>query len=111
MWRGYLVRQHSIRADRVHASSSMEFRGPDSGAKCLRVWYESDAGNRDICINSSSTFLPRLERSLVTSSVRVCAMPDPKPYLDYLDKEMTIMGILSTFCLGIPVVLVERVEI
>jgi len=36
-------------------------------------------------------------------------MPDPKPYLDYLDKEMTIMGILSTFCLGIPVVLVERV--
>lgn len=23
-----------------------------------------------------------------------------KPYLDYLDKEMTIMGILSAFCVG-----------
>ena len=23
---------------------------------------------------------------------------DPKAYLDYLDKEMAIMGILSTFC-------------
>jgi hypothetical protein len=26
------------------------------------------------------------------------ADPDPKPYLDYLDKEMAIMGLLSTFC-------------
>jgi hypothetical protein len=26
------------------------------------------------------------------------AEPDPKVYLEYLDKEMTIMGILSTFC-------------
>ena len=25
---------------------------------------------------------------------------DVKPYLDYLDKEMTIMGILSAFCVG-----------
>jgi hypothetical protein len=24
--------------------------------------------------------------------------PEVKPYLEYLDKEMTIMGILSTFC-------------
>jgi hypothetical protein len=26
------------------------------------------------------------------------AEPDPKPYLEYLDKEMAIMGLLSTFC-------------
>jgi hypothetical protein len=27
--------------------------------------------------------------------------PTPKPYLDYLEKEMTIMGVLSAFCLGV----------
>ena len=27
---------------------------------------------------------------------------DSKPYLDYLDKEMTIMGILSAFCVAAP---------
>lgn len=27
---------------------------------------------------------------------------DPKPYLDYLDKEMTIMGILSAFAVAAP---------
>jgi hypothetical protein len=27
---------------------------------------------------------------------------DPKPYLDYLDKEMTIMGILSAFSVAAP---------
>ncbi|HTY39357.1 MAG TPA: hypothetical protein VMH23_19730 [Bacteroidota bacterium] len=30
-------------------------------------------------------------------------------YLGYLDKEMTIMGILSAFCLAVPSLLVERV--
>lgn len=30
-------------------------------------------------------------------------------YLDYLDKEMTIMGVLSTFCLAIPSLFFERV--
>jgi hypothetical protein len=34
---------------------------------------------------------------------------DPKYYLDYLDKEMTIMGILSAFCLAIVAVSVERI--
>ena len=37
-------------------------------------------------------------------------MPEPpKFYLDYIDKEMTIMGILSAFCLGIPALIIERV--
>jgi hypothetical protein len=36
-------------------------------------------------------------------------MPDPKPYLDYLDKEMTIMGVLSTFCLAVPALFFERI--
>ena len=31
-----------------------------------------------------------------------------KPYLDYLDKEMTIMGILSTFSVLVPAVVIER---
>ena len=33
---------------------------------------------------------------------------DPDRYLDYLDKEMTIMGILSAFCIGVPALLFER---
>jgi hypothetical protein len=32
-----------------------------------------------------------------------------KLYLDYLDKEMSIMGILSTFCLAVPAIIFERV--
>src|SRR5579872_5574409 len=34
---------------------------------------------------------------------------DPKPYLEYLDKEMTIMGILSTFCVAAASLVVDRV--
>jgi hypothetical protein len=30
-------------------------------------------------------------------------------YLDYLDKEMSIMGVLSTFCLAVPSLFFERV--
>jgi hypothetical protein len=30
-------------------------------------------------------------------------------YLDYLDKEMSIMGVLSTFCLAVPSLCLERV--
>ena len=33
---------------------------------------------------------------------------DAKPYLDYLEKEMTIMGVLSAFCVGLVVLVVER---
>jgi hypothetical protein len=33
-----------------------------------------------------------------------------KCYLGYLDKEMSIMGILSTFCLAVPSLVVERLE-
>jgi hypothetical protein len=33
---------------------------------------------------------------------------DTKAYLEYLDKEMTIMGILSTFCVAAGAVTVER---
>jgi hypothetical protein len=29
-------------------------------------------------------------------------------YLDYLDKEMHIMGVLSTFCLAVPSLIIER---
>lgn len=32
-----------------------------------------------------------------------------KLYLDYLDKEMSIMGILSTFCVAVPALILERV--
>jgi|GEM_PF-2790391 len=32
-----------------------------------------------------------------------------KLYLDYLDKEMTITGVLSTFCVAVPAVILERV--
>jgi hypothetical protein len=32
-----------------------------------------------------------------------------KNYLDYLDKEMSIMGVLSTFCLAVPSLFFERV--
>lgn len=35
-------------------------------------------------------------------------MNSPQHYLDYLDKEMTIMGILSTFCVVVPSLLIER---
>jgi hypothetical protein len=35
--------------------------------------------------------------------------PDPKQYLDYLDKEMTIMGILSTFCIAAASLVIDRV--
>jgi hypothetical protein len=31
-----------------------------------------------------------------------------KLYLDYLDKEMTIMGVLSTFCIVVPLFVLER---
>lgn len=34
---------------------------------------------------------------------------NPEQYLHYLDKEMTIMGILSTFCLAIAALSVERI--
>jgi hypothetical protein len=30
-------------------------------------------------------------------------------YLEYLDKEMTILGVLSTFCLAIPALMLERI--
>jgi hypothetical protein len=33
----------------------------------------------------------------------------PKPFLDYLDKEMTIMGILSGFCIAVIVLVVDKV--
>jgi hypothetical protein len=33
---------------------------------------------------------------------------ESEQYLGYLDKEMTIMGILSAFCLGVPSVILER---
>ena len=41
-------------------------------------------------------------------------MSDPtekpeKTYLDYLDKEMTIMGLLSTFCVAVVALALERV--
>jgi hypothetical protein len=32
-----------------------------------------------------------------------------KQYLDYLDKEMTIMGILSTFCVAAAALVVDRI--
>jgi hypothetical protein len=34
---------------------------------------------------------------------------DPKPYLDYLDKEMTIMGLLSGFSLALAALAVDRI--
>lgn len=41
-------------------------------------------------------------------------MPEPddpiKVYLDYLDKEMTIMGILSTFCVAAAALVIDRVS-
>lgn len=44
----------------------------------------------------------------------VDAKPEPRPqsaeqYLHYLDKEMAIMGILSTFCLAIVALSIERI--
>ena len=36
--------------------------------------------------------------------------PDVKIYLEYLDKEMTIMGILSTFCVGAAALVVDKVN-
>jgi hypothetical protein len=35
--------------------------------------------------------------------------PDPKPLLDYLDKEGNIMGLLVVFCLGSGALLLERI--
>jgi hypothetical protein len=32
-----------------------------------------------------------------------------KPYLEYLDKEMTIMGILSAFSVAVPALVIERI--
>lgn len=37
------------------------------------------------------------------------AFGEPKEYLEYLDKEMTIMGILSTFCVAAAALVVDRV--
>jgi hypothetical protein len=37
------------------------------------------------------------------------AIPDCKPYLDYLDKEMTLLGVLSTFCVGFASIVLDRV--
>jgi hypothetical protein len=44
----------------------------------------------------------------------LCIMPDSsgqdvKSYLEYLDKEMTIMGILSTFCVAAAFLVIDRV--
>jgi len=44
----------------------------------------------------------------------LCIMPDSsgqdvKSYLEYLDKEMTIMGILSTFCVAAASLVIDRV--
>ena len=33
---------------------------------------------------------------------------DPKPLLDYLDKEGTVVGLLVAFCVGAAAVLLER---
>jgi hypothetical protein len=30
-------------------------------------------------------------------------------YLEYLDKEMHILGVLSTFCLAVPSLIIERI--
>jgi hypothetical protein len=37
------------------------------------------------------------------------ATPNPKPLLDYLDKEGNIMGLLVVFCLGSGAIMLERV--
>jgi hypothetical protein len=37
------------------------------------------------------------------------ASPDCKPYLEYLDKEMTLLGVLSTFCVGFASIVLDRV--
>jgi len=34
---------------------------------------------------------------------------DPKPFLEYLDKEMTIMGILSAFCVAVLALVVDKI--
>lgn len=34
---------------------------------------------------------------------------EPKPYLEYLDKEMTIMGILSGFCIAVLLFVVDKI--
>jgi len=34
---------------------------------------------------------------------------DPRPYLDYLDKEMAIMGLLSAFCVAVAALTVQQV--
>ena len=35
--------------------------------------------------------------------------PDPKPYLEYLDREMTIMGVLSAFSVAVASFATERI--
>lgn len=37
------------------------------------------------------------------------AVKEPKPYLDYLDKEMTIMGLLSAFSVALASFATERI--
>jgi hypothetical protein len=62
--------------------------------------------------------LPKRLQKLVALLQRSCdaisIMPEPldgtKMYLDYLDKEMTIMGILSTFCVAAAALVVDRVS-
>lgn len=34
---------------------------------------------------------------------------DSKPYLEYLDKEMNIMGILSVFCVGVLAIVIDKI--
>lgn len=36
-------------------------------------------------------------------------MAEAAKYLDYLDKEMTIMGILSTFCIAVVAIVLDRI--
>ena len=36
-------------------------------------------------------------------------MPEKATYLEYLDKEMTIMGILSTFCIAVVALVLDRI--
>jgi hypothetical protein len=36
------------------------------------------------------------------------SQPDPKPLLDYLDKEGTMMGFLSAFCVGAGLLMLDR---
>jgi len=46
-----------------------------------------------------------LENKMIQNDMSIQA----ERYLDYLDKEMSIMGVLSTFCLAVPSLFLERV--